>query len=229
MTERFSQTLSSHALKCLLCCQAILVTLKKHCKCHGVSGSCTLRTCWKRLPDFRQVGSFLKDRYVSAVHVTFQNGQLRPGKNTRHLERVLQENEVRRRGQPYTGNQPHLRHRFRLRLGNKAKYPRSRRQLPISAKDLAYLVTSPNYCLPKAGGSSAVRGTEGRECSRPPRSGKASAAEKRSCRKLCKECGFKVQKYMVEVVTKCNCRFYWCCSVTCKDCSHVVEKYYCQR
>ncbi|XP_039213547.1 protein Wnt-5b isoform X2 [Crotalus tigris] len=37
------------------------------CKCHGVSGSCSLKTCWLQLADFRKVGDFLKEKYDSAA------------------------------------------------------------------------------------------------------------------------------------------------------------------
>ncbi|XP_076456069.1 protein Wnt-8b-like [Babylonia areolata] len=166
---------------------AVWRNLELRCKCHGVSGSCSLRTCWQRLPDFRRVGTFLKRRYTRAVHVNVQDGQLRHG------------NRARRRG---------------LSM--------------ISSKDLVYLVPSPDYCRAQAPGG-AASSTEGRECSRPPKGLKASRAERRSCRTLCLECGLRVRKYMVEVVTRCNCKFYWCCTVRCKECRQVVQKYYCQR
>nr|XP_046220918.1 protein Wnt-5a [Oncorhynchus gorbuscha]XP_046220919.1 protein Wnt-5a [Oncorhynchus gorbuscha] len=37
------------------------------CKCHGVSGSCSLKTCWLQLADFRKVGETLKEKYDSAA------------------------------------------------------------------------------------------------------------------------------------------------------------------
>lgn len=39
------------------------------CKCHGMSGSCTIKTCWMRLPYFRKVGDILKDRFDGASRV----------------------------------------------------------------------------------------------------------------------------------------------------------------
>ncbi|CAF3683471.1 unnamed protein product [Rotaria socialis] len=49
------------------------------CKCHGVSGSCSLRTCYQQLPTFREIGAFLKEKYDSAIEVRYQRrlGQLR--------------------------------------------------------------------------------------------------------------------------------------------------------
>lgn len=44
---------------------------KVACKCHGVSGSCSLTTCWQQLPSFRDVGNRLKDRYDGGVEVKF--------------------------------------------------------------------------------------------------------------------------------------------------------------
>ncbi|TSK13430.1 Protein Wnt-7b [Bagarius yarrelli] len=43
--------------------------MKLECKCHGVSGSCTTKTCWTTLPKFREIGYLLKDKYNKAVHV----------------------------------------------------------------------------------------------------------------------------------------------------------------
>ena len=39
------------------------------CKCHGVSGSCSIKTCWRSLPDFSAIGARLKHHYTSAVEV----------------------------------------------------------------------------------------------------------------------------------------------------------------
>ncbi|XP_037102188.1 protein Wnt-2b-A-like [Syngnathus acus] len=44
--------------------------MKLECKCHGVSGSCALRTCWMATSDFRKTGDYLKRKYDGAVEVT---------------------------------------------------------------------------------------------------------------------------------------------------------------
>ncbi|KAB7505037.1 Protein Wnt-2b, partial [Armadillidium nasatum] len=42
---------------------------KLQCKCHGVSGSCTHRTCWLSMSRFRLASEWLKHRYEKAVEV----------------------------------------------------------------------------------------------------------------------------------------------------------------
>lgn len=39
------------------------------CKCHGVSGSCTLKTCWTTLPRFRELGAIFMRKYEMAREV----------------------------------------------------------------------------------------------------------------------------------------------------------------
>lgn len=39
------------------------------CRCHGLSGSCSLKTCWLKLPDFQQIGAYLKRKYESSIHL----------------------------------------------------------------------------------------------------------------------------------------------------------------
>lgn len=49
--------------------QAVQKHTKLECKCHGVSGACSIRTCWRAMLDFREVGHFLKKKYIAAVEV----------------------------------------------------------------------------------------------------------------------------------------------------------------
>lgn len=43
------------------------------CKCHGMSGSCMLRTCWRKMPPFREVSNRLKERFDGAARVIPSN------------------------------------------------------------------------------------------------------------------------------------------------------------
>ncbi|XP_023215183.1 protein Wnt-5b-like [Centruroides vittatus] len=49
--------------------RAVIRKMRVTCKCHGVSGSCSLITCWQQLASFREVGDHLKDKYDGATEV----------------------------------------------------------------------------------------------------------------------------------------------------------------
>ncbi|KAJ7325619.1 Ligand for members of the frizzled of seven transmembrane receptor [Desmophyllum pertusum] len=56
--------------------KVVRTSLNRECKCHGVTGSCNLKTCWKRLAPFSVVGTALKQIYLKATRVSFQNNML---------------------------------------------------------------------------------------------------------------------------------------------------------
>ncbi|XP_026885585.2 protein Wnt-9b [Electrophorus electricus] len=49
--------------------RAVKSGMRTTCKCHGVSGSCAVRTCWKQLSAFHDTARLLKFRYDAAVRV----------------------------------------------------------------------------------------------------------------------------------------------------------------
>uniref|UniRef100_A0A3P8ZWI3 Protein Wnt n=1 Tax=Esox lucius TaxID=8010 RepID=A0A3P8ZWI3_ESOLU len=49
--------------------QALIDALETKCKCHGVSGSCSVKTCWKGLHDINHIATDLKTKYLSATKV----------------------------------------------------------------------------------------------------------------------------------------------------------------
>ncbi|KAK6329290.1 hypothetical protein J4Q44_G00012680 [Coregonus suidteri] len=52
--------------------QTILDHMHLRCKCHGLSGSCEVKTCWWAQPDFRMLGDYLKDKYDSASEMVVE-------------------------------------------------------------------------------------------------------------------------------------------------------------
>ena len=42
------------------------------CKCHGVSGSCSSKTCWYEIPQMAVIGGALKEKYDSAQRIAYE-------------------------------------------------------------------------------------------------------------------------------------------------------------
>ncbi|KAJ3586228.1 hypothetical protein NHX12_012628 [Muraenolepis orangiensis] len=148
--------------------------MKLECKCHGVSGSCTLRTCWMAMADFRKTGDYLRRKYNGAIEVTMN--------------------------QDGTG----------FAVANKAfRKP--------TKNDLVYFENSPDYCLQdKSAGS---LGTAGRACNKTSRG-------TGGCEVMC--CGRGYDTTRQKRITKCECKFKWCCAVECKDCEEAVDTHTCK-
>uniref|UniRef100_A0AAG5DX57 Protein Wnt n=1 Tax=Anopheles atroparvus TaxID=41427 RepID=A0AAG5DX57_ANOAO len=52
---------------------AVKQFMRMECKCHGLSGSCTTKTCWMKLPPFSEVGARLKEHFDGATKVIARN------------------------------------------------------------------------------------------------------------------------------------------------------------
>lgn len=50
--------------------QVLADAVDTKCKCHGVSGSCSVKTCWRGLYDIGHIADDLKAKYLSATKVT---------------------------------------------------------------------------------------------------------------------------------------------------------------
>lgn len=70
---------------CFFYLQHVQAEMRQECKCHGMSGSCTVKTCWMRLPTFRIVGDNLKDRFDGASRVMVSNS-LRGGNSENSIQ-----------------------------------------------------------------------------------------------------------------------------------------------
>jgi len=128
-------------IECLYLClllQAVKVNLHVECKCHGVSGSCTMKTCWKTLPAFRQIGDSLMRKYSRARAVKAVEVSSRPSRRGKNLQLVLR----------FKDSKHHLL--------EKKRTPRR--------SDLVFLQDSPNYC--ERDHATGSMGTVGRHCNR---------------------------------------------------------------
>lgn len=46
--------------------------MKLECRCHGVSGSCSAKTCWRKVPKMEEIGKNIKDKYDDSIKVSVQ-------------------------------------------------------------------------------------------------------------------------------------------------------------
>lgn len=53
--------------------KAVKSLMRVECKCHGLSGSCTVKTCWMKMAPFREIGNRLKERFDGATKVIARN------------------------------------------------------------------------------------------------------------------------------------------------------------
>jgi len=116
----------------------VATNVQVRCKCHGYSGSCELKTCWRAAPEFRVVGEALKQKFRSAILVDGSNA----GRGTPMLEPRRQ-----RRKRP-----------------KQIRRKRKRRKLKDYSLDLFYYQRSPNFC--ERDTSVDFPGTVGRQCNR---------------------------------------------------------------
>lgn len=192
--------------------QAVYQYAKPACKCHGVSGSCNVRTCWHQLPTFREVGDRLRAKYDAAVEAAFN----RPG------TRLVRASATRGGGPPASTTPAPgsgRRRRRRQRSGGGGARP--------AKDDLLYVDASPDYCEPDEGIGSL--GTHGRRCVRRPRSrwaGDEHLPAADSCELLC--CGRGYNAFRTTTLERCRCRFHWCCKVKCSICERVVDVHVCK-
>jgi hypothetical protein len=96
--------------------------LAPQCKCHGVSGSCNIKTCWRALPRVQDVAARLKRRYATATEVA-----------------------LRRRG---VAGRRHLQPALQLAAAPPQPASRGMALLHYGREDLLYATKSPDYCNP---------------------------------------------------------------------------------
>jgi len=177
---------------------AVRKTLRRLCKCHGVSGSCATQTCWRQLADFPQVGKYLKRQYKRALRVDYNAGSLDRPEN-------LLSNRIDRAPRSQ-------------RVARAQVFPQ---QQQVKKRKLVFLQSSPDYCrspdLHRMNATAGYKGVVGRTCKTDPNS-RDPRGDMRACTRLCRDCGLYIHRKEVEVITSCNCRFEWCCKVTCESC-----------
>ncbi|XP_058122444.1 protein Wnt-10a [Anopheles ziemanni] len=184
--------------------RAVSNNMQVRCKCHGMSGSCQLKTCWKSAPDFRVVGRVLKQQYRRAILVdqsNLGNGPpmivYRKPKKRKHARQNRRPPRRPRGDKPEGGTQTGGRPLAASPGGTNRKLENA----------LFYYQRSPNFC--ERDQISDIPGTVGRRCNRT-----SSGSE--GCASMC--CGRGYNLIREKRIDRCNCKFHWCCFVECDDC-----------
>ncbi|XP_071869648.1 protein Wnt-7b isoform X2 [Bombus fervidus] len=210
--------------------------LQTECKCHGVSGSCTVRTCWRTLPSFRQIGDALMKKYYRArpvIAITPPPPPTMQSLDTLHstLTEIVPilGNDAKTQGKPNdVGKTRHDRQpakkttkprrlhlvlkRTKLNGGSSV----GQKRIP-KRSDLIFLQPSPNYCEPDLAQGSL--GTQGRYCNR-------TSKGTDGCDLMC--CGRGYNTHQFTRTWQCKCKFLWCCRVHCETCTERTEEYTCK-
>ncbi|KAJ3614238.1 hypothetical protein NHX12_017812 [Muraenolepis orangiensis] len=193
--------------------------MRRKCKCHGTSGSCQLKTCWQVTPEFRVVGSLLRERFQAATLIKAHNrntGQLDHShhshhNNHHHNHHHNHNNHHANNHHPNSNNNNHHgNHNNNNHHGHSHNHHhhhhRRGRQQP-SADDLVYFEKSPDFCERDLGSDST--GTQGRICNK-------TSHGMDNCQSLC--CGRGHNILQQTRSERCNCKFHWCCYVVCAEC-----------
>ena len=194
------------------------------CRCHGLTGSCTMTVCWNNMPLFSDVSAHLKKKYKSAIRVTL---------NRSTDEIIPRARRHRRRKKGKSGRNTRLERQQRFRSNIKTENNRARERnrvlsessrsrhvymrRKLTDESLVFADRSPNFCnnLPFKGSL----GTKGRLCDPSIRTGWGS------CKFMCCKRGFQANRFFES--KPCRCRLIGCCTLDCDRCSESKTVYHC--
>lgn len=180
--------------------------MKQVCKCHGVSGSCSVKVCWKVMPEFRLIGDELYRRYNHAsqirdVEIKNRVKKLKMIVTRRSLDQVTRTQTEKLKDQLiYVDKSPNF-------CRKEPKYM----TLGTSGR-MCQVINSKNKQNIFYAQSKNV-------------SNVVDYSGLQNCDYLC--CGRGYYSKIVEVVEDCDCQFQWCCSVKCKKCKKKIIQYFC--
>ncbi|KAH1024107.1 hypothetical protein HUJ05_003657 [Dendroctonus ponderosae] len=111
--------------------------MRRECKCHGMSGSCTMRTCWMKLTNFRTVSDVLKERYDKPAHIAAHSlASSKPNKpHANRFPKGSTANSIP------TKRENKRKHKYGFQLK-----PYNSEFKPPGDKDLVYYELSPAFC-----------------------------------------------------------------------------------
>ena len=184
------------------------------CKCHGVSGSCSSRVCWRAMAAFRAVGASLSRRFdgASRVRIDARRTRLRP--------RDRRQKRPRRSDLVYVDESPNYCERSPER-GSLGTHGRRCRLSPAA-------VGGGRWRADRVSASAVGGGRWRADRVSPAAVGGGRRRSERAlsgCTLLCCERGYRT--LVTTVAEDCRCRFVWCCRVECDTCVQTVEQHFC--
>ncbi|CAH8629125.1 unnamed protein product [Heterobilharzia americana] len=206
--------------------QLVIKNMERYCRCHGTSGSCTLRTCYRRTPRMRTLGNLLKHIYIhDLVQVKLNSDKFR---SIRNLDRITQDKyislfnnakssyldkavkftpykQTSNRYLPSTqlsiiNNNNNYNRKSTRKIDNLTQPHSSQLVYYESINQMLFCDSHPFY---------HILGTKGRLCN-------SSLNGLNNCRHLCCGRGYITHHYYT--MESCNCKFIWCCRVECQQC-----------
>lgn len=170
--------------------------MERSCKCHGLSGSCTMRTCWRVTPPISKIGIELKRKYTEGVLVDQSN--LGNGKRRKKWVVLVFKKKIIiilsfSRKKPKQNKKKWKNKRLFIKGGKRKDF----------LNKLVYYEPSPSFCEAKP--DLEIAGTMERQCN-------LTSTETDDCSTLC--CGRGYDRIMRQRVQQ-KCRFEWCCEVKC--------------
>nr|ADW95353.1 Wnt8 [Paracentrotus lividus]AEO92033.1 Wnt8 [Paracentrotus lividus] len=191
--------------------KAVKQTVMKTCKCHGVSGSCSLQTCWNHVANFRTIGDEIKRKYFKAVRVDFVSGKLIDG--NRPEDRIT-----------HAVISDSLNHRDLVFLDQSPDYCRANLTIGITGTAGRECMLREDVTASSSSPSSPLSVSLNKDSTSPA----SFRWVKQSCSRLCRSCGMEIRKTQVVITSSCNCNFVWCCQVKCDTCRRTVTRRTCQ-
>ncbi|XP_063072873.1 protein Wnt-9b [Engraulis encrasicolus] len=233
--------------------RAVKSGLKTTCKCHGVSGSCAVRTCWKQLSPFHDTGRLLKYRYDTAVRVlSLTNAataevELAGGPPSRKYSSSSSSSSL------YSSSSYSSSSSYISSLGSsniagasfsasQSSPSNSNSNTASSSSSSSTSSSSSSSSLSSSSSSSAVVTPRARPTDlvyleespsfcRPSRYSPGTAgrpcAKDTSCSSLC--CGRGYNTALRLTTLSCHCQVRWCCHVECQTCLREEEVYTCKK
>ncbi|CDW53527.1 protein Wnt 4 [Trichuris trichiura] len=221
--------------------RAIRANMKLMCKCHGVSGSCTVRLCWRRMADFHTIGQSLSEKFDGAVKVKFSGMRHKLKPYVAGLKKPTKRDLVYLQQSPDFCQEDALLSIYGTK-GRKCErdgYGTNGCAMLCCGRGYVYAYFIPNprpkECEVNIGnlGYKEARKFPSltslvHHCATDDKLVASSQWEKQVYSKERTLEGENYTTVVAEEVRDCKCKFQWCCEVKCEKCKYIMEEHHCK-